>query len=152
DQLAIHVRFSSTTYTTARLLESALTFPLPISEIKESMEMEEMLERVASGEFEATIVDEDIFTLERALGLPIASRLEAGVPLPKAWATRPDSLELGLRADRFIRTHLRDGLIRILYQRYYLPTSRTVATAHDHDFRADARGRISRFDELFKKE
>jgi membrane-bound lytic murein transglycosylase F len=152
DQLAIHVRFSSTTFATARLLESTLAFQLPITEIKESMEMEEMLERVASGEFEATIVDQDIFTLEQALGVPIASRLEAGEPLPKAWAARPDSIELSARADAFIRTHLRDGLIRILYQRYYAPTSKTVVNAHDHDFRADARGRISRFDELFKKE
>src|SRR5205085_12035033 len=91
-------------------------------------------------------------TLERALGLPIEARLDAGEPLPKAWATRPDAPELHAKADAFIRKHLHDGLLRILYQRYYLPTSRVVTTAHDHELRADARGRISPFDELFRKE
>jgi peptidoglycan lytic transglycosylase F len=152
DQTAIHVRFSSTTFTTAKLLEKELPFMLPITEIKEGMEMEEMLERVVSGEYDATIVDEDVFVLEQAVGLPIAARLDIGEPLPKAWATRPDSIALHAVADAFIRKHLRDGLIRILYQRYYLPASKAAAVAHDFDMRADARGRISPYDELFKKE
>jgi membrane-bound lytic murein transglycosylase F len=150
-QFTIHINPNSTTRSTADMLAQRLGQPLTIKDITQGIEMEEMLEKVASGEYEATIVDKDLYELELAAGVPVLARLDAGEPLPKAWALRPDSPQLFAAAEAFVTKHLKDGLIRILYQRYYLPSPRSTST-HQSEFRADAAGKISPWDEIFQRE
>jgi membrane-bound lytic murein transglycosylase F len=150
-QFAVHLSFNSTTRATAKALEERLGFPLLLRDVSDGVEMEEMMARVATGEYEATIVDKDLYELERAAGVEIDARLDVSEPLPKAWAFRKSSPELHAFADKFIRKHRKSGLIKILYDRYYRP-SRTAMAAHEMDQRADHLGSISPYDELFKRE
>lgn len=149
----IHISFNSTTHATAKELEAQIGVPLVLKDTTGDMEMEEMLANVAGGVYEATIVDKDIFELERASGMEIAARLEIGEPLPKAWAFRKESSALRDYADTFIKKHAKDGLIRILYVKYFGARSRFAKAARDPELRADEHGGgLSPFDELFKKE
>lgn len=149
----IYVSFNSTTRNTAKELEQKIGMPLVLKDATGGMEMEEMLAKVSTGEYEATIVDKDIFELERGSGMEIAARLDVSAPLPKAWAFRKESPQLVAFANAFIKKHQKDGLIRILYEKYFASRSRFARVAHDPELRADeSGGHISPFDELFKKE
>jgi membrane-bound lytic murein transglycosylase F len=151
-QFTINISFNSTTLDNARALERRLGYPLLLLDIAQGIEMEEMLEKVSSGEYEATIADKDLYELERASGLDLLARIDASEPLPKAWAVRPDSPELLQLADAFVQKHRKDGLIRILYQKYYSATSPRAQSAHQAGLRADSMGRISPWDDDFRRE
>lgn len=149
----IHLSFNSTTRETALELEKQVGVPLFLKDTTGDEEMEEMLAHVASGAYEATIVDKDIFELERASGMEVAARLEIGAPLPKAWAFRKESRALHEHADNFIKKHSKDGLIRILYVKYFGARSRFAKAARDPELRADEHGGgLSPYDAIFKKE
>ncbi len=147
----IFLSFNSTTRATAKELEQKVGVPLFLADAK-GIEMEEMLAKVETGEFEATIADQDIFELERAGGMDIAARLEVSAPLPKAWAFRKESKELHAFADTFIKKHRKGGLVRILRNKYFAARSRFARAARNPELRADEAGKISPWDELFKKE
>jgi membrane-bound lytic murein transglycosylase F len=151
-QFAIHLNFNSTTLSDARALEKKIGLPLSLFGVEGGIEMEDMLARVASGEYEATIVDRDIFELERASGVEIFARIELDGPHAKAWAVRKSSPVLRDRADKFLRREHKTGLIRILHNKYFVLGSRATRVARDPELRADEEGRLSPFDELFKKE
>lgn len=145
------VNFRSTTYAMALDLEAQLETPLLLHDVPAGVEMEEMLRRVGRGEYEATIVDENLVDLEAGTGAEVASRLQIGPPLPHAWATRPSAIALGRAAASFIERSRKNGLIRVLYQKYFKPEARLAQKAKDFELRADEEGRLSPFDEHFRR-
>jgi membrane-bound lytic murein transglycosylase F len=147
----IAVNFRSTAYQTALEAERQLGVPLFLRDVPPGPEMEELLRRVGRGELEATIADENLVTLEAGTGAEVVARLAVGDPLPKAWVFRRGSPELAKRADLFIERSKKNGLIRILLQKYFQPTARFARSAKDFELRADVEGRISPFDDLFRK-
>jgi membrane-bound lytic murein transglycosylase F len=148
----IHLSFRSTTYGTAKDLEARLGFPLDLVDVSDDVEMEEMMERVARGEYPLTIADEDLLDLERTSGLSLTARFKVSEPLPKAWAVRQDSPELLAAADAFVKKSVRNGLVKILYDRYYRPDASTSRARQRGEYRADAAGKISPWDTVFKRE
>lgn len=151
-QFEIALSFRSTTFQDARNIETQIGRPLRLHDLSNDIEMEEMMQLIASGTYEATIVDADLVDLAQASGVEVASRLDVSAPRDKAWALRPQSGKLHARADAFIRRHRKDGLIRILYSKYFRPESRLARTARETDFRADNHGALSPFDALFQRE
>lgn len=142
----LHVSHRSTTYGMARELEQQLGVPLLLQDVDSEMEMEEMLRRVSSGEFEATIADENLVELEAGTGSEVAARIPIGEPLPKAWAARTDSPQLHAAASEWLARKRKDGFIKILYEKYFRPQARLAKAAKNFELRADESGRISPFD------
>lgn len=149
-KIALHRQ--STTFETAQKMSKKNDLVLRFDYVSPSVEMEGILRRIDSGEYEATIVDENILALEQAAGMAILARLPMGEPLVKAWAVRPKSMALAQAIDRFMEKETRSGIIRILYGRYFSPQRIGFRRAQDLSFRADAKGRISPYDHLFRKE
>jgi membrane-bound lytic murein transglycosylase F len=148
--LMIHTSFRSTTFRTARRYQEAHGIELNLVDIQDGVEMEEQLARVSSGQYEATIVDTNVLDLAIAAGLDVEPRLPVGPSLPKAWAVHPDATQLLEAADAFVARSKRNGLINIMYARYYRPESLGFRKAQDA-FRADKKGIISPYDDLFRK-
>jgi membrane-bound lytic murein transglycosylase F len=69
----------------------------------------------------------------------------------KAWVLRPDAPELTRVASEFVKRHVRDGLIKIYYDRYFR-SRRAAKTTADFEFRADQNGKLSPFDDIFRRE
>jgi len=149
-QVEVHVSFRSTTYARAKALEKALGVTFRLAEVPPDVEMEEMIRRVASGQYEATIADENILAIEQHDGAPVVGRVALGEPLDKVWAVRPSSVVLLAAANDFVARHKKDGLLRILWHKYYSTRSKRGARARESDLRADATQRISPYDEMFK--
>jgi membrane-bound lytic murein transglycosylase F len=145
--LPIHVSFRSTTADTLRALEPSLGFALTLVDVEDDVEMEEMITRVAAGDYPATLVDEDIVALAIASGAPVKATLSVGEPLAKGWVVRPDAPQLAAAVDAFVNEHARGGLVKIYYDRYFKRPRGSRAA-----YRADRAGRISRWDELFQAE
>ena len=149
-QFDIHVSLRSTTYAGVKAAERLAGAPFRIFDTGGDVEREEILERVSAGVYESTVVDESLLLLAQASGLEVEARLPLGEPKPKGWAVHPAAPELAAFADDFVRRHKRSGLIRMMYARYMKPSSKFAARARDLEYRADAEGKISPYDDLFK--
>ena len=146
--LTIHLSFRSTTFQDAKALSAELGAPLRLVDVEDGVEMERMMERVADGTYEATIVDDVLLGLEQAAGLPLAAGPGIGQPRDKAWAVHPAAPRLARAANRFLDRQRR--LVAILRGRYFRP-SRTARSARSEVYRADRSGRISPYDRLFRR-
>lgn len=148
----IALSFRQTTYQMAKALEAEIGVPLRLRDVPGNQEMEEMLRRVATGEYEATIVDQNLYELQTALGAPLKKRLKVGAPLSKAWAVRPSAQQLAAAATAFIENSNKDGLSRINYHKYHKARARHARKAKDLEMRADAEGSISPYDDILQAE
>ncbi len=150
-QFDIHVNFRSTTMGNIRDAQAEAGLPFRLFDVGGEAEMEEMLRRVSAGVYEATVSDLSLVDLSKAAGAQVEPRFELGSPRDKAWAFHPYSTELAAVADKFVRKHRKSGLIRMMYARYFKASSRFAARARNLEYRADADGAISPYDELFKQ-
>jgi len=147
----VHVSFRSTTFDAVKAAEQRIGKPIRIEDVPGELEMEEMMERVAAGEYELTIVDQDVFDLANAAGVEVEAPISVDTPVEKGWVVRPSSPELAKLADAFVRKHSKDGLIKILHDRYF-KSKRAAKFVRDQEFRADESGKISPWDDTFRKE
>lgn len=150
-QFDIHLNFRSTTYATMKQLQAKTGRPLRLFDVEGDAEMEEMLQRVSAGVYEATVADLSLVELAQAAGAEVEPRLQLGGERPKGWAVHPAAPGLAEAASAFVQKHRTSGLIRMMYARYFKPDSRFAARARDLEYRADADGALSPFDELFKE-
>ena len=150
-QLKIHTSFRSTTFRTAVRFGQTHGVQLDLADLPSGIEMEEQLRMVEEGVYEAVIVDSNILDLAQAAGVEAEAVWSMGPPLPKSWAFHPDAAELQAEADAFIAASRRNGLLNIMYARYYRPNALGFRSAQDVAFRADADGAISPFDDLFRR-
>ncbi len=151
DNFVLHVNRGSTMHRDALMLQSKLGRPLRLAFIEDDAEMEEAARRVAIGHYEAIIIDDNLLELAQAGGWQVKSALPFGEEREKAWAVHPGAIDLHAAADAFVRKSQRNGLIKILYLRYYRPTALGARRARDVEYRADDAGGISPYDELFKE-
>ncbi len=149
--LAIHVSFRSTTHDALQALAQKERLTLRLVDVEDDAEMEEMIGRVAAGEYAATVADQDIVDLAIAAGVEVVASLPIEEPTGKGWVLRPDSPELAEAADRFVRLRSKDGLIKIFYDRYF-KSARAARVSRDQELRADGDGDISRWDAVFQRE
>lgn len=150
-RFVLHLNLRSTTFAMAQAYQRRLGLPLLVQDVPPEIEMEEMLRRIGAGEYEASIVDENLVRLEQASGTPVQVRLPIGAAVAKGWAFRPDAPALVAEAGAFVERHQKDGLIRVLYTKYFQPSARLSRQARDFEFRADEEGRISPYDDIFRR-
>lgn len=146
----VHLSFRSTTYRDLAAVQDKLPLPLTLRDVKGGLEMEEMIARVGNGEYEATVIDEDLLGLAMAAGEPVRPGPRVSEPKEKGWAFHPGAPALQQAASEFIAKSQKNGLIRILYAKYYKPQARGARFARELDYRADASGVISPYDDLFR--
>ncbi len=147
----VHLSFRSTTLRDMRAVETKLGRALSLIDVTDGVEMEEMVNRVGTGQYEATVIDEDLLHLAQAAGEPVQTGVVISEPRDKGWAVHPGAPALHAAASEFIEKHQKTGLIRILYGKYYRANSRFAQPSQPHDYRADAAGVISPYDDLFKE-
>jgi membrane-bound lytic murein transglycosylase F len=148
----VYVRRSSSYYGTLRALGRARGDSLDIRLVPEEMETEEILRKVADGEYAATVCDDYLARLEQRYD----ERLHIGPSLTGkrriAWAAREDAVELCKAIDEFFtESSYRPRALRynILYRRYF-KRGRYVVAARSEE-RADLHGRLSPFDPIMRR-
>jgi membrane-bound lytic murein transglycosylase F len=144
------LRQSSDYWQTAQdLVDSGIRFKLKAA--PENMETEEILDRVASGEFDLTIADNIILELEMSWRDDIKSlstvREERS---PIAAAVRPDDKQLKAALDKFFKKEYKGLYYNISYKKYF-ESPRGISKRQTARVASETPGQISPYDELFKK-
>lgn len=144
----IHLSFRSTTLQDMRQVERTIGRRLDLVDVQDGAEMERMMERVADGTYDATVVDDVLLGLEQQAGLRLVERIQVGDPRPKAWAVHPAAPQLLEAANAFLTNNKR--LVAIMRGRYF-KLSKTARRARTDAYRADETGKISPYDNIFRK-
>lgn len=117
----------------------------------EGLESEDLLDAVAEGQVTACVIEERIAKVElmHRDNLRIAFTLGGG-PDAAGLAVRREDVKLAAFLDDFVMRHRRTTDWNVRYMKYHSSKERTGAV-RDESLRADKDGRLSPWDEKFKK-
>ena len=121
-----------------------------IAPIPEDMEYEEILDRVGTGEYPLAVVDSLVLEAELPLrdDVEAAFSLSEGRPQPVAFALRPSNPKLREFLDGFVTESVGSLELNDARQRYF---GKTRNLPRANAAKAQASGRLSPYDEIFKK-
>jgi membrane-bound lytic murein transglycosylase F len=101
------------------------TFPQLKWREQETLESEELLERVASGQTDYVVADSNIIEISKTYMPNLDAAFDISPPQSLAWAFPKDvSPELLAKADAFFARIHKDGTLKALLERYYGHTQR----------------------------
>lgn len=144
----VHVRKSSSYYRTVQGLQETVP-DINIELAPEDMQTDEILRKVAEGEWDLTICNLDLLQVEQTYGSAIKAALTVDESNKIGWAVRKDNRKLLQALNRFIKEEYR-GLFYNMRKERYFENPKTIARAED-EWRMDRSGQISPYDELVKK-
>ncbi|KUJ84290.1 hypothetical protein AVO43_00860 [Microbulbifer sp. ZGT114] len=138
--------YSSFIETARTLKENGLDVEIQIAPPEESFA--EVLNKVAAGEYDATIEDGYIAEMQAALRPDLQIGLQVSDPLPQAWMVKKGNSDLLKQVDRFMRRFSRGKEFDRLVAAYFKPDKHLVQRV---SARAVPGEDLSPFDELVKK-
>jgi membrane-bound lytic murein transglycosylase F len=97
----VAVRGSSSYHGTLQSLQE--TIPVDIVTVPEHLDTEEILARVAEGEFDASVADDDLLEDVLRYRDDLKAAFDLTDPSPVAWAMRPDNPRLREAVNRFLQ-------------------------------------------------
>ncbi len=92
---------------------------LTLQAAPEEMEIEEILEKVAEGEYEATMVDEHLLDIELGAGIAVKSAIKFGKEYEHALAVREENTDLLADLNEYISSNKDGKLYARLYKKYF---------------------------------
>ncbi len=146
----IHIRENSPALDAVRQLEIRFGREADLTLLPETLEESEVLQQVASGEIKVTVADRSVAELEAAS----TEGLRIGPPVGELWgvsfAMRQNAPQLKKALDTFLARILKRKWYAIIQQRYYADRGRLARQRNHNQFTLSS-GRLSRWDELFRK-
>ena len=144
---SLHVRRDSHHWRTlSRLRASGVAFELVAA--PETLETEDIIDRVARGDYDLTLADGHIVDVELTWRKEIRAEFAVGSPVDHGWAVRDNNPELLASADAFLRDEYRGTRYNVLVGRYFKTPRRMRRHAVARVARA---GRISPYDDLVRR-
>jgi len=146
---SIYVRKSSSYWQTLnKISESGIA--LKIVEAPEEMETEEIISKVAEGEYDLTISDSHIMDIELTWREDVKAAFSLGEPINHGWAVRAEDAELLKAINTFIKKEYR-GLFYNITHRKYFEKPRTIRKRLTQ--RVDGHGgdALSPYDDMVKQ-
>jgi len=122
---------------------------LSIAYVKESLDEEDPIERVAQGELPLTVVDNTVAKLEQQFYPGLEIGISISEPQPIAWAVRPNAHELLKALNDYLSRQNRSTFFNILKKRYFDNPERFLLH-RSMQLALRNMGRISRFDSIFR--
>ncbi len=121
---------------------------LELQAVPEEMETEEVLDRVARGEYDLTLADQRIVDLEMTYRDDLRPLLSLGEPVPKVWAVHPENRALHQALEAFLAKEYRGTFYNVTRNKYFRSPKRTRSAALESPART---GTLSPFDELVRR-
>lgn len=143
----IHARKSSSYWTTLEGLrkESGIEFALVAA--PEDLETEEIIAKVASGEYDLTVADSPILDIELTWRDDVVAAFPLGDPKPHGWVVRKEDRKLLAAIDGFFKKEYRGLIYNMTYNKYFKDTRKIRKHA---EFRSDRTGELSPYDALVR--
>lgn len=146
---SIHVRKSSAYWETLEILQkTGLKFNL--IEASENMETEEIISRVASGEFDLTLADNHLLDIELTWRDDIQAAISLGEIRESSWAMRNDNPQLINAVNKFIKKQHKSLFYNVTYEKYFKNPHR-IKRYRDQRIDLNEDGTLSPYDTLVKK-
>lgn len=123
---------------------------LTIRPAPEDMETEEIIERVAAGEYDLTVADAHLLDIELTNGVAVASAFTIGEARPHAVAVRAGDQELKAALDAYIKKSFKGVLYNVLYKKYF-ESPKQIRRLTSGRVEVSEEGRISPWDDITKK-
>ena len=142
----IVVRRSSSYWKTVEKLQHQ-GIAVKLVEAPETMETEEIIAKVATGEYDLTLSDSHILDIELTWRDDVTAALALGDPVPHGWAVRQDDKELLEAVNRFIRREYKGVFYNLTHKRYF--SNKRKILKHT-EFRAKNKGELSPYDAIVK--
>lgn len=140
------VRRRSTYWQTIQALQDQ-GIAVTLRSAPEGLETEEIIARVASGDYDVTIADSHILAIDLTWRDDIRAAFTVGDSVDHAWAVREEDMELRQAIDRFVQGERGSRWYNITYRRYFDTPHRVLELATERTART---GSLSPFDEVFQ--
>ena len=145
---SIYVRRSSAYWKTLENLKSqGINFNL--NEAPETMETEEIIAKVASGEYDLTLSDSHMLDIEMTWREDIKAAFPLGEPRKNAWAVRAKDSRLLAAINKFIKEEYKGLFYNVTYKKYF-KNSRKIKQHKQERIDLNPDGAISPYDKLIK--
>lgn len=140
------VRQSSSYWNTLEALQAA-GITLELKPAPEDFETEEIIERVAQGEYDLTVADSHILAIELTWREDVLGLFPVSDSLPHAWAVREEDSALLDSINVFFRREYRGLFYNITNKKYFGNENRVASQASERTSRT---GVVSPYDSLIK--
>ncbi len=142
------VRRSSSYWQTLQALKDG-GLKVRLQPAPETLETEDILRKVADGDYDLTVADSHILDIELAWNDGLRAAFPLGEPRPQAWAVRAGDAKLLEAINAFWKKEYRGKLYNITCRKYF-KNPRQVRLLIGDQIRVKRRGRVSPYDELIK--
>jgi membrane-bound lytic murein transglycosylase F len=115
-----------------------------------TIEVEQLIQKVASGDYQATLVDEQVLDIELAKSAAVKSVFALEQEIPHALAVRAGNPLLKKELDKYIKRIYKGKFYNVLYQKYF-KSKRSVQKLAQGRIADTPQGQISPFDKLVQK-
>ncbi len=139
-------RSSSYWGTLERLKASGVEITLQAA--PEEMETEEIIAKVASGEYDLTLADSPILDIERTWRDDVVAAFPIGEPVSYGWLTRKKDAKLVAAIDAYFKEEVRGTAYNLAYRRYFKDSRRIRTRVED---RVEKAGELSPYDDLIRR-
>ncbi|NIR31230.1 MAG: transporter substrate-binding domain-containing protein [Gammaproteobacteria bacterium] len=146
---SVIVRRSSNYWSTLEeLRDNGLHFLLKAA--PEELEDEEIIARVARGEYDLTVTASNVLDVELTWRDDIKAAFSLGDPVPQGWAVRKEDSELLEALNRFIKKEYRGVFYNLTYKKYFENPRRIIKHVNLRVDKVEG-GQLSPYDEIVKK-
>jgi membrane-bound lytic murein transglycosylase F len=143
------VRRSSSYWATLQeLRDQGIDFRLEAA--PDSMETEEIISRVATGEYDLTVSDSHILSVELIWRSDIKPLLTLNGPVPHGWAVREENHQLLSALNAFLDKEYKKRFYNLVYDKYFQNTNRIKDHVASHQKHSE-KGNISPYDAQVQK-
>ncbi|MCP4042792.1 MAG: lytic transglycosylase F, partial [Gammaproteobacteria bacterium] len=141
-------RSSSYWHTLEKLRASGIALQLRTA--PENMETEEIIAKVANGEYNLTIADSHILDIELTWRNDIQAAFSLGDKIPHAWAVRPSNTALLAAINQFFNQEYRGLFYNVTYEKYF-ENPRTILSHVNQRLNSQEEIALSPYDELARR-
>ncbi len=145
----VHVRYHSAHKDRMESLSNEIGGGIIVLEDSADLETEEIIRKVATGEIEYTVAEEDVALVNATYYPNLDVQTPVSFPQQIAWGIRKNASGLQETLDAWILRIKREPVYQAIYNRYF--TKRHEVLKPDNEFFAIAGGQISPYDELIKE-
>jgi peptidoglycan lytic transglycosylase F len=146
----VHVLNHSSYIDALEALSEQIGDDINIIEEDPAVDTEQLIKKVADGEYEFTVADENIAYINKAYHPILDVQTPVSFPRRIAWAVRQNAYELLDTLNYGINNLEKQGLINIIYNKYFRSTRKSIEIAKS-DYSSFTGNKLSPYDDLFKK-
>ena len=150
DGRTIWVRRSSSYWNTLERLRLKGHIRFILKAAPESMETEEIIDKVASGEYDLTVSDSHILNIALTWREDVKAAFDIKENVKHGWAVRKEDTKLLKALDEFLEREYRKTFYNITYRKYF-KNPRRILQLVKHRADGDNGGALSPYDDLVRK-